>query len=484
MPPDAPLATIVRQRGALNLAATDARAQALGLAPGLTFADARARVPELIAFDADDAADRRLLERLADACARLTPRLMIDEPDGLLLDISGCAQLFGGEAALCAEVEAMVHGHDLSLFHACASTGAAARALAQTRLGTQQDEAAAVARLPVAVLRLDAEVLHGLRRAGLKRVGQLTGLAHATLAARFGTQTVRALAQLTGDATVAQQPRRLRASIRAEHRCAEPFLLVEQLYAILHDLALVCMRQLEHRQLGGRRFVARIVRTDGDSVRLAVETSLPTRDAALLLRLLSERIDGLRDPIDPGFGFDLVQLRVVRTEPLSPVQRALDASAIHNETVSALIDRLATRLGHDRVFGLAAQGSHIPERAQRATAPLEAADQGFAEYALVGGGQVRPLLLFDPPQPVDVVAEVPDGPPRRFHWRGRVHSVARAEGPERIAAEWWRSKSNRGRTRDYFRVEDSEGVRHWMFRHGLYTESTTPPRWYIHGLLA
>ena len=100
-----------------------------------------------------------------------------------------------------------------------------------------------------------------------------------------------------------------------------------------------------------------------------------------------------------------------------------------------------------------------------------------------GEPPTRPFHLFDPPQPIEVIAEVPDGPPHQFRWRRATHAVRRYEGPERIAAEWWRRRDNGGLTRDYYRVEDVHGRRYWLFRHGLYDEKPDP-RWYIHGVFA
>ncbi|ETI64814.1 nucleotidyltransferase, partial [Sphingobium sp. C100] len=243
---------------------------------------------------------------------------------------------------------------------------------------------------------------------------------------------------------------------------------------------------------GGRRFEAVFFRSDGLAFPLRVETSLPVRDAPAILRLMRERIDALSDPIDPGFGFDMLRLTVPQAEKLAPTQLALEGGAARREdSVAALVDRLSIRAGRAHIQRLEPRDSHIPEQAQLALPAVESRAPGnWAADGDPGDPPMRPLHLFDPPQPIEVVAQVPDGPPHRFRWRRALHDVARYEGPERIAPEWWRAKDgaiegeSAGRTRDYYRVEDARGRRYWIFRHGLYGAEVEHPGWYIHGLFA
>ena len=240
---------------------------------------------------------------------------------------------------------------------------------------------------------------------------------------------------------------------------------------------------MDERGRGGRRFAARFYRSDGALADLAVETSRPVRDAAIVMRLFRERIDTLTDPIDPGFGFDMIRLAVPVLEPLAATQLALAGGALGEDALAALVDRLSARLGRGRVRRFAPRDSHIPEQASFA---FPAADpQSSAAWPMLEPGEppLRPLHLFDPPQRIEVIAEVPDGPPRRFRWRRTAHEVMRHEGPERIAGEWWRAGQT-APTRDYYRIEDADGRRFWIFRHGLYGSERAAPDWYIHGLFA
>ena len=214
----------------------------------------------------------------------------------------------------------------------------------------------------------------------------------------------------------------------------------------------------------------------------------PTRDPGVLTRLFRERIDALADPLDPGFGFDLIRLAVPVTLPLVAQQLQLGGGAVADSELGALLDRLGTRLGRNRVRRLSAGDSHIPEQAafELIVGELGGDTASALQWPTPEAGEppLRPLHLFDPPQRIEVMAQVPDGPPRRFRWRRVQHDVTRFEGPERIAAEWWRRRDGHGLTRDYYRVEDVRGRRFWLFRHGLYGTEKLSPDWYIHGLFA
>ncbi len=210
------------------------------------------------------------------------------------------------------------------------------------------------------------------------------------------------------------------------------------------------------------------------------------REVRLLVRLFRERIETLNDPIDPGFGFDLVRLSVPLLEDLAPVQLPLEGGALAQGELAALVDRLSTRLGRGRVRRFAANDTHLPEQEVMSFPAVEAAGAPDGPWPVPDSGDpaTRPIHLFDPPQRIEVVAAVPDGPPMHFRWRQILHHVARHEGPERIASLWWRRADNGGLTRDYYRVEDRFGRRFWIFRHGLYERETKSPDWYLHGLFA
>ncbi|WP_332908847.1 DNA polymerase Y family protein [Sphingomonas mollis] len=485
---ESPLAFVETVGNAVRLVALDRSALQAGLKPGLTLADARAQVPELEVFEGDPHADLDWLERLADGCARYTPTVVLRPPDALLLDIAGCTHAFEGERPLAADVEGRLARRGVLARHAFGDTAEVAHALARFAGAPAPDEQRAVRRLPVAALGLDADDGIALTRAGLKTVGDVMARPLATIAARFGEEAAMAVRRLSGDARAPVVARKVAVPVVVERRFAEPVGRTDFALQVIADLVADAATLLEKRGEGGRRWEAKLFRTDGQIQQLRIETGRPTRDPAVLMRLFAERIDGLADPLDPGFGYDLIRLAVVLAERLDTSQLRLEGGESGEGTqageVAALVDRLSTRLGRGRVRRFASRDSHIPEQAELMLPA--AAPPATGEWPATEPGEppLRPIYLFDPPQPIDsIAAETPDGPPARFRWRRTVHDVARAEGPERIAGEWWRRHDAAIPTRDYFRVEDQRGRRFWIFRHGLYVE-TESPRWYVHGLFA
>jgi protein ImuB len=241
---------------------------------------------------------------------------------------------------------------------------------------------------------------------------------------------------------------------------------------------------LERHGEGARRIEASFFRTDGAVRSLAIETSQPTCDPAVIERLFRERLDALADPLDPGFGFDLIRLAASRTGAVTPSQSGFDTAAHEADDINALVDRLATRLGGRRVVRYLPQDTHIPEYAELAVpAQHVPPSKTLWPARAVSEPPQRPLRLFEKPEKIQVMAEVPDGPPVRFLWRRVFHSVSRAEGPERIAMEWWK-RDGKSLTRDYFRVEDEKGLRFWLYRDGVYGRETAQAGWFVHGLFA
>lgn len=479
-PEGTPFVLVEKIRGAMRLTSVDIAALRLGLVPGLTLADARARVPELAVFDADPPNDAALLGWLADACDRYSPSVAVDPPQSLIIDIAGCGDL----GRIVRDLKKRIARQGLTANMARAATPDAAAALAQYGETKIKD-------LPVAALRVDAEIHLALRRAGLKKIGDLASRPRAPLAARFGTPLPHLLARLLGEQDVHIVPRRTPPPVVVETRFAEPIARTEDMLSTLESLAGQAGIALTESGVGGRCFEAALFRSDGHVARLTVETGAPTRDPATLDRLFRERIDALSDPLDPGFGYDLIRLAITVTEPLAPEQLRLEGGALTDTELALLLDRLGTRLGKGRVRKFAGADTHIPEQAAFELPMVEVAPVSGWVRAEEGEPPLRPIHLFDPPHRIEVVAGVPDGPPRRFRWRRTSHDVTRYEGPERIAAEWWRRRGGHdlgtgsgGLTRDYYRVEDMRGRRFWVFRHGLHDSEKPDPAWFLHGIFA
>lgn len=485
---DAPLVLVRKERSALRIDALDKKALGLGLRPGMTLADARARAPALAVEQADLEADEALMLKLAAFCEQFTPLVALDPPCGLMLDVTGCAHLFGGEAAMRACVLQTMARLALTGRAAVAGTPDSARALArfgEAAVVPPGADEAFTRPLSVVALEAEREISVALTRAGLTTLGALADRAPAALTARFGAPAMRRLTRILGREDARVTPLRPLPDCMVERRFAEPFLDLAAIEAVLRPLIAEAMGLLEKRGQGGRAFEARFFRTDGVVRALYFETGAPSRHVEALLRLFRLKAETLADPLDPGFGFDVIRFCVLRAEVLAQSQLGFKRRDAQESELADLIDRLAARFGRERVLRFAAHDTHDPRRAASyvsAAAPPAASSWPQPEP---GEPPLRPLFLFEPPQPIETMAETPDGPPAYFKWRRVRRIVARAEGPERIAPEWWRDAASARRpTRDYYRLEDREGRRFWVFREGLYESETASPRWFLHGLFA
>jgi protein ImuB len=454
--------------------------------------------PHLDVRPADFAADRAALKKLADWCGRYTPWTAPDahglgvEPDGILMDITGCDHLFGGETALIEDLASRFAGFMVSARAVVASTPGAAWALARygdvrLRVLAAGDEEEALASLPVAALRLPSDVGDGLARLGLKRVGDLYGKARAPLVARFGSCVARRLDEALGRAAEPISPEMPLVPFRVRLLFAEGLVRVEDIETAVGRLAEELCLLLEREHKGARRLELRLFRVDGEVTALHAGTSAPARDAKHLARLFREKLAQAGDDFDAGYGIEAMGLAALAVDPMAQTQGTLSRGEKPAEALDGLIDRLGNRLGPARVKRLVPRASHIPERAtafRPAMAGGEACspnDWRASALQQLDGTMGRPLRMLACAEPIEVTAEIPEGPPRSFRWRRVSYRVARAEGPERIEPEWWRR--DRTRTRDYYRVEDVEGRRFWLYRDGLYNrDEKDPPRWYLHGM--
>jgi len=487
----APLVVTGKRGNTEVLTAVDDAARQLGLSPGLALAQARAMHPGIDAVDENVEADTALLESIADWCLRYTPLVACDAPDGLLLDISGCAHLYGGEHELVADLAARLENAGFAYSFAIAGTIGAAWAAAHHGKPSSYacgEERALLAPLPLSALRLATATVAGLARVGLKCIGDIVDLPRAPLTARFGSEVLRQLDRALGYEHEPLNPRLPVAPYVAEQRFAEPIAREEDVLSITGRLARRLQFVLERRDDGARRIELTLFRTDGVVRRIAAGTSRPLRDPDEIRALFAERLTVLADTLDPGFGFDMARLSVTVTEPCPPQQIGISDGEDAAE-FCRLVDRLSARLGARRVHRLAAQDSHIPELTE-VVLPAQTinGDTGwdaFRRYRKEIELSPRPLRLLTRPEPIEAVAEVPDGPPLRFRWRRALHEVIAAEGPERIEGVWWSEHS--GPARDYFRVEDKSGLRFWLFRAGLYrdiAQGAASPAWFLHGTFA
>jgi protein ImuB len=492
------LATIAKIKTAQRLIAVDQAAAARGLKSGMALADARAILPSLRCFSADAAAEAATLAAIADWCRRFTPLAALDPPDGAMLDISGAAHLFGGEAKLRVEIETRLAAQGFAALAGLGPTPEAAWALARfdkDRLLPPDcaDIARRLGALPLAGLRLDEKTLADLAQAGLRRIGDILLRPRAPLAARFGSSLFEKLDAMLGRAKTSISPRFEAPAFLAERRFAEPISRRDSIEATILALAKDLAHLLARHGEGARRLDVSLFGVDGKVKHLTAGTSRPLRDPQAIARLFREKIEALSanadedDPLDAGFGFDVLRLSALAVERQDEEQENWLAPAEENQDLADLIDRLGARLGLRRVTRLSLVDRHWPEfavaavpasstqvRTHRAPHPNPLPASGERE--------LRPIRLLQQPEPIEAIASVPDGPPVKFRWRRVLHEIAAIEGPERIAPEWWRKEAVL--TRDYFCAEDSEGHRFWLFREGLYETESARPRWFMHGLFA
>ena len=473
--PDQPVVlTVEGAHGPVIHAVTKAAAER-GAKAGARLTDARALEPALVALPADSDGDSALVERLAAWAGRWSPLVEVDG-DGLRLDVSGIAHLFGGEEALVRDVERRFAAMSLTARVAVAPTAAAAWALAHHGpcICVDGDVGARLAPLHVAALRLDADTVRTLERLGLKTIGALVGMPRRALARRWrGSEDVVdaldcALGRKAEPLTAAPADPPPRATLQLEEPVTHPEAAAQALERLIPEL----VRQLEERHLGVRRLSLHGFRVDGSVACASVATSIPSRDPKHLQRLLADKAAAL----DPGFGIDAFALAAEWTEESSAAQASLVEEVNSEADVGRLVDRLTVKLGPGRVRRPQRQESHLPER-QIAWIPALSKTKSIEARSMR-----RPQRLLDRPEAIDVIYATPEGMPRRFVWRRAVHDIARAEGPERIAPEWWRQPSST-RLRDYYRVEDSAGRRYWIYREGMTGDGRGgAPTWFIHGL--
>lgn len=477
---EAPLALTRAAEGTERLAHVNRPAAALGLRSGMTLADARALLPALAVRPATPEADAEALQRLADWCGRYSPWVAVDGEDGIRLDVTGATHLFGGEAALIEGLQARLAGFGLEARLAIAGGLGAAWGLARfapaARTVAAGDPRPALAPLPVEALRLPPEAVDGLKALGLGRIEHLLAIPPAPLAARFGRALTDRLAQALGRAAEPISPDRPAPDILARLVFPEPVAALADIAAALARLARTLCLSLAAAEQGARRLELSLYLAAGGVSRLDAGCSRPSREPRHLERLFAERLSGL----EAGFGADVMTLAATAVEPLPAAQLGLRqvGPPAEDADLGVLIDRLGNRLGLANVVRPAPRQSHLPERAVRVVAPLAPAEDG-----IWGPDLPRPVRLLPAPELVEAMAEVPDGPPILFRWRGRTHRVARADGPERIAPEWWRPRTAPARVRDYYRLEDGEGARFWVYRDGPFRAGASP-RWYLHGLFA
>lgn len=458
-PSEAPFALTLSQQNTDRIYCLNPAAEALGLHRGMSFADARAFCPTLTSQPARPDRDAHFLTALRRWATRYCPWVGREGRDGLVLDVSGAAHLWGGEAEMVADMRARAARAGLTLRLGIADTRGAAWALAHF------GETAALKTLPIAGLRLEPATVTALQRLGLRSIGDLAGTPRAPLARRFGPEVLRCLDQALGDLPESINPAPEPPHYGVRLTFPEPIgLLGDVMGATARLLAPLCAK-LKRDAAGARRLLLTLRRVDQGSQQVELRLASAMRDPARILPLFERGVAA----VDAGFGIDVMRLEAVVVEPL-PVQQITSVTQDRPDKLNDLITRIGTRIGLENIQRFLPADSHIPERSFT-IAP--------AAFSVAEGGWVcprpRPLRLFSP-EPLAVKGATP---PQKFRWRSMALTTGRATGPERIAPEWWLSDENwRSGLRDYWKIDTREGRRLWLF----YTPQA--PAWFVHGEFA
>jgi protein ImuB len=477
------------EKNAVRIVAHETYAAHFGIFNGQSLSDARALVPDLEYHTRDQDQEHRLLGSLAAWCERYTPLVALDGMDGLFMDVTGCTHLFDGETSFIADIETRLTAQGFNVRICLADTAGAAWAMA--RHGTKRIVACgrhtqAISALPLAALRLDASLVTGLDRVGFKTIGCIADLPRAPLTTRFGKHLLDRLDQASGRLDEVISPLMPVPELASEKRFAEPIVHEDDVKRCIGVLASNIIALLERRNLGVRTCEVKLFRVDGEVQSLTVHAANPLRDPKRIAALFQERLASLHTDVDAGFGFDIMRLNILQASLFNGSQHDLVERTSNDDRYAELVDRLGARLGTDRILQFSFADTHIPER-RFAFVPVsrQGGKTDPDQVTLPGPAKMptRPLVLLERPEPIEAIAQVPDSPPSRFRWRKVLYEIARSEGPERIACEWWRD-GRASLSRDYFRVEDTQGYRFWLFRHGLYERETTRPHWYMHGLFS
>jgi protein ImuB len=466
------------EKSAVRISVLSDLAAAAGLEVGMTLADARAVVPDLLTMARQPLREERLLHALQRHCERYTPSSAVEGEDGLILDATGCAHLFGGEEAMLGSIQEDLSRLGVELRCAIADTPGAARAYARWKTSLETPHLVvplgggreALADLPVAATGAEAETIELLHRLGLQKIGQLYPIKPAVLARRTGLAFVERLDRLLGRTPEPVVPERPLPSFSARISFPDPIgLLDDTILAARKLTARVCER-LNEAAFGARVVELELHRADKSVETIRVGLAWPSRDEGLILGQLAPRLER----VDARTGIDLMRLVAVVTEPHTGKQHGMAEARPEGATLENLVASLGNRVGFERVRSPIFTNSHLPERSWSFGPPSSRLE---GDGRIVRRGPPRPYRSFRP-QPIE--PKEPGRPPRSFAWQHRSFEVETAAGPERILPEWWTDdKGSASGPRDYYRVQTKEGERLWLLH---LPAAKGEPNWSVAGL--
>jgi protein ImuB len=463
-------------RNRVVVTAANALAKSQGIYTNMVLADAKALYPSLHVMDDRPTLATQLADRIAEWCIRFTPIAAADHPNGILLDASGCTHLWGGEQAYLKDITNRLTQKGYSVRMAVADTIGAAWAMARysnQTIACKGKQAESLLPLPVAALRIDAETTAVLQKLGLRQIKDLVAIPRTSLRRRFGKELLQRMRQAIGEEEENIAPVYPVEPYQERLPCMEPIKTKGSIeVALQHLLTNLCSRLCKEGK-GLRKAFFRVHQLDGGSSAIEISTNHPSQNVDHLFQLFSIKIS----LIEPKEGIELFVLEapLVEEAPVKQESFWTTGGSLCDAKLMDLMDRFANRLGQDAVQRFLPTEHYWPERSFKRAADLR--ETPTTEWKL---DRPRPLHLLSPPEFIDVTAPIPDYPPMSFRYKGQLHKILKADGPERIEQEWWIQD---GEHRDYYAVEDEEGKRYWLFRAGHYDE-TKSPKWFLHGFFA
>jgi protein ImuB len=474
---DKPFVLASPDHGRMVITAANGLAQKEGIDIGMVVADARALIPSLEVLDDQPETLARLLNGLAEWCIRYTPAVAIDPPDGLLLDVTGCAHLWGGEKSYIREIRKRFKhfGYDINmaLTDAIGAAWAIARFSPNDRIIENGQQHMALLSLPPASLRIEASATERLEKLGLSQISQLISMPRSALRRRFGAQILQRLDQALGYEEERINPVQPIEPYQERLPCLESIVTATGIEIALQRLLDALCHRLQQEQKGLRTAVFKGYRMDGKIEKIEIGTNRPCCNSKHLFKLFELKIES----IEPASGIEIFTLEASKVEDLSTVQEQLwgNKMDLDNVELSELLDRIGGKIGAHNIHRYVPAEHYWPERSFKEASSLNETIQTAWKV-----DRRRPLQLLSRPERIEVTAPIPDYPPMLFRYAGKLHKIMKADGPERIEAEWW---LHDGQHRDYYCVEDEDGYRYWLFRSGHY-DAAKSYQWFIHGFFA
>jgi protein ImuB len=463
--------------GRMLITALTDEARKYGVVEGMTVADARIIAPDLQVFDGKPERNIKLLTGLAEWCLRYTPLVQLDPPDGLLLDVTGCTYLKGGEKACLQEIVSRLKTIGYTVRPGIADTiGTAwgvARCATSGLIVAEGAHRNALMPLPPSALRLPADLLIKLRNLGLLQISSFIYMPNSVLRRRFGKNMVLRLQQALGQEVEYLFPLKEPIPYTERLACLEPVKTRPSIEFALNDLLERLCKRLYGEGLGLRAAMLTWYRIDGKNGHITIGTNHPSNRVQHLFKLFFIKLD----TVAPGMGIELFILDGLKTEPVSDKQSELWSAkgGAESEEVAELLDRVAGRIGTAPINRYLPVEHYWPERTPKPDADIKKTPE--SEWRT---DKPRPMQILDQPEPIEAMALTPDYPPKLFIWKGVRHVIVGADGPERIEREWWLEP---GEHRDYFIAEDEAGRCYWLFRSGHYNDENNQ-HWYLHGFFA